>query len=51
MIVVCVFISQDYVRGSALRAWSMECRERRPYVDESASAEEDVMKDSALSVS
>ena len=50
MIVVCVFVGQDYVWGSAPGAWSMKSRERRPYVVESASAKEDIMEDFALTV-
>ena len=50
MIVVCVFICKDNVRSSALGAWGMKCGKCRSYVNESASAEEDIIKEPAYTV-
>ena len=50
VVVVCVLVCKDYVRSGTLGAWGMKCGKCRSYVNESASAEEDIIKDSAFVV-
>ena len=50
VIVVCVFVCEDYVRSGALRARGVECRKCRSYVNEFASAEVEI-KEPAFTVS
>ena len=50
VVVVCVFVCEDYVRSGALRAWGVKCRKCGSYVNESASAEEGIIKGPAFVV-